>query len=264
MKKKRVLIITIIITIILLCLIALINIIEIEPKGATKKSSKLELFDAPECVKASNICSSEEIYQGLKLKVKVSEDNIKEFYIIGNDNISLTLLSADTVEKNIKFAEKNNLMGPINLLEVLREKTNDWDLIDYMNFFHYIDYINSEDYIPEEIVSNGTVSGYSSFTIYKGKANINFMKLDKDLNTTYNFKRSFRARAVTYEEIHNLEKDGVLPDYLKDKDFWTISSAPGEKSKNAYAVVDGKLVSKNIETKLGILPVIYIDKQLIN
>jgi len=286
MDKRKILII--VFSILIIIVISLLFLYD-DP-AAYKKNYGLENFgdnkvydvnNINNCLIVGNICTDEEVRNGIEVVVSVNDNKQLNFHVIDNDEYTATLLADENIMLS-EWANDNNFYGPINALLNLYNETSSWDRIENNVNFEYEDtsYAVYKSYCVDKTNEkpdyfNCNEIGYESISILEGKATINNNPMEEEKK--YEFKDELIARLITLEEVtkfydENYELPLWLSDNLSDNDaYWTLSSSNDARTnytKGAFAIVraDNKtqFVSANIEKddfyEVGIRPVISIYK----
>ena len=236
-----------------------------------KNDKKVDIIeDGNNCTDEYYLCSSKEINNGEKVDYKVNDKDTYSFYIIDNSSETVTLIMDKNIGKSDWSSDNKN--GPVNVLNKLLELTSSWTNVMDIMYFDYQDYgmINlytSNPYDPSKSIEI-TPGGYDNFTVTEGSG---FIK--RSNGDTYNFNTKFKSRLLSYEEVDNLNYKKALPDWLisnlKDGEgYWLLSSSTKGDNTNtkAYSVVNDKgkvkVVSKSINTSMGIRPIIIVEKSV--
>ena len=247
---KLVIFVVIIILAIILCGVGIFFLIKnIPAKEYVFEKEAKEIKDV-KCLKKGNVCSTEEIFDGIKIKYAVNDKETYEFYLISNDeNTATYIMSDDLSEKNHWSSETINFKGPNDSLYKMNELVSNWRNVPYIESYlyedygyqYYLDVCESKEIEEEEYDCNMT-AGYQRLEINEGKGLLihNFpisiieetpeeerdeLILDWDFDGLL-----LRARSISREEVDSLARNKVglpswLIDHTRDGDFyWTISS----------------------------------------
>ena len=238
-----------------------------------KNDKKVEIVeDGNKCTDEYYLCSSKEINSGEKVAYKVNDKDTYNFYIIDNSSDTVTLI----MDKNIGKSDwsSDNLNGPANALNKLLELTSSWSNVKDIMYYDYQDYgmVNLYTSNPYDATKSIEITpgGYDNFTITEGTGIIK-----KSNGDIYNFNANFKSRLLTYEEVDSLKYKKNLPEWLisnlKDGEgYWLLSSSTKGDSTNtkAYSIINDngkvKVVSKSINTSMGIRPIIIVNKSEFN
>ena len=199
---------------------------------------------------------------GTLMTVKVNNDKTQDFYVINDDSVNITLISASNIGDNntttvawYAGSSGNTSVGPITVLTSLNTVTADWTNID--NIANY-SYTNSG-------------SGYKKVTIVSG---VTTVTNSEDGETT--IEGTSRARLLTYEEAYGLgcrtSTNNNCPDWLYGNmngtnysltpyGYWLLTST--SNVRNAYNLRNTSAIASNSTTDTsgrGIRPVITIKK----
>ena len=270
-----------------------------QPKMYTSLYTAREMGRYP-CLARGNVCSQEDIDKAIKVKLAVNDSQIYDFYLLSNDEETATFILAQNIGKITNWTEEwSNLKGPFSAMIELASATKDWEYIDPITDYTYLDYgnefykeycsldhSNDEDFYYDCTTDINPTRGYNGITIEKGRAhiefNLNYSAEDFDYDytgvTIPNYY--FRARLLTYEDVtKNYSAFEDLPDWFMDNlvnegGYWTASSSTypttqytqgvfGVVNDNGHAMIKElfPLGEKNPQfKKLGIRPVITITK----
>lgn len=281
MKKKNLTIIFI--PIILLLIIGLSSVIffniithnEVIEKKSDKKVRACEI--------ESEKFTLDQIKKGIKIKLAINSNEIYDFYVIDNDDFTVSLILASNLHTLSSFSQTSNMEGPISVLEVTASLTSTWENIEYIPFYLYSDYgLQKINYYEEEYDASKNYDafvknpgGYSTLNITEGQVTITEALTGTEVAKTTTLRTKSRARLITYEELEKLMTNKKLPNWLTNnlndnEGFWTMSTAPNEKSNstNAFAVIKNSsksnLEAKEINSKLLVNPVITISRDLLS
>ena len=248
------------------------------------------------CLKKGSVCSRDDIYHSIKVSFLVNNSQTYEFYLLSNDSDTATFIMSENLVDDVNWHnERINMKGPTNVFRVLSDSTSTWSSIPVISSYEYSDYgqviyenhCSDENYINHEDYdcSRGDFPsrGYKGLKIENGalfiQANLYSSEGVSMMNGTLLNDPLLRARIPTYEEIYDLEEDGVLPDWLMDhlyekEGFWTMSSSTLPSTgyiQGVFAVerVNRKATLMDVYsmnnandyyTHTGIRPVITIEK----
>lgn len=291
MKNKKIIITICILTaiIVLAVIIAVKNVKDNQKNPVTGNENPTE-YAHDKCLEKGNVCEIDQIMQGLLVNYKVNEKKEYDFYVIDNDEETLTLIMNDNIKDNVDWhSEAINMKGPLEALVQLYVNCDDWTNVDVIDDYTYEDFGKkySEDKCAEMTDTTYKCEptlfdsrGYDKIVIGKSDAYVDFNLvpteegeevLEKYDLSIYNL----RARLITVEEIEKLGNPKWLASNLeKDEAFWTASSSTSTNTRysmGAYAVTLGE-ESANIESlyvrnsynseyNTGIRPVIKIAKR---
>ena len=287
-KTQKILTIFIIVlgTILLITIpIYLISYLNTSPKRELKTNK---------CVERGNICTIDDIIEGVEILVQVSNNEEYIFNVISNDENSMTLLMNENIKKETNWhGELINIKGPQTALSELVNYTKDWDKIDVITDYEYIDggkaifeeqcknQTTEEGYDCSEIIYDSR--GYNSIKINNGKIilNTNIVSSipDTEINNIYVLESAnARARLITREEIAAITRGNGYPNWLvsnldEKEGYWTLTSATSIKvnylqgavaiaKKDNKTSIEDLAVMKEYEPKyqIGIRPVIVVNK----
>ena len=266
--------------------------------SANKDSkSKTDLKEAKEvkeyeCTKKGNVCSFNEMYEGVEVNVEVAKGKTYTFSMIANDKDTMTLMLQQNVEVVTDWHnELINMKGPQYALQKLNEAVANWDKLSNIEKYSYEDRGKKdlENYCNSTTIEEGfkcptdesDTRGYKGITIEDGNATFlfNLPKPEDGTNvaTTGSIEAKVKARLITIEEVEEFNVDKGIPKWLteglsKNEGYWTMTSSPSMTTayyQGALAVVnkDNKLSIESLfvegdETfKVGIRPVITIYKK---
>lgn len=280
MKKKNVLIIPIILLIVLL-LSLIIYMVFFSKKAYKPKNVKT--IEEVDFLSSTKVASSTQLVKGVKINVCV-EDNISSedensdsnkspFYVVGNDEVNITLLPVDNLEKS-SWSDVNNLSGPVNAMKKLNELTSSWKNLEVIDSFFYNDYglerlLNTnEEYDPSksDLDFYNSPGGYENISFNQGVCSISSISTEgSSINTIGD---NFKVRLATLEEVKKMKLSSWLIEGLKEGEgYWLLTSSTTGKdhSANAYAVFNesNKAVIKSVsvKTELYLRPVIIVSKE---
>ena len=171
--------------------------------GVVTTSTDLEVDSVETCLTDR---TTDKNYCGLgtAFAIKVKEEEVYKFYVIKDDGNKVTLIMDRNLGDRVAWYEgaKDNSYGPVTALTHLNDQTADWDNIDAIESYEYI---NNED---------GTTHtyGYQKLEITNGAATL----ISQDGNTVSKINGIAKARLLTFEEHQSLTNDNKnIPDYLK-------------------------------------------------
>ncbi|MBQ6840572.1 MAG: hypothetical protein IJO63_00445 [Bacilli bacterium] len=284
MKKTKIIILLILVVLILAFVGWHISKIKRQDAGDN-------IYSNAACLKKGNICTDEQIRNGMLVKYEVNDKDSYDFYVIDNNADTLTLIMNKNIVNNVDWHnELINMKGPIYSLIEIYKNCNDWTNVDILNNYEYADYgkkysdelcAKGEEpsYNCEDLYTN--TRGYNGIIFGENKSYLEFNlpitdEDEEDVVQKFDLTaHKLRARMITIEELEKLQNAEWLVENLKHNEgFWTLSSATVAKtlySKGAYAVVannsQAEIVpvfvksSLNDDYKLGIRPVIVIEKR---
>lgn len=287
--KKKIIIVGIILIIILSLLIIF--------KDRLFKFSKEEVIitkniSEVDCLSINKKCSYEDIKKGILVKYQVSDNEEREFYVIGNSFKDITLISKDNiVEKTDWSSSFINKRGPVLAYEKLKEKTDSWNNVNLIKNFKYDDdgFKNYQDICygdKDELISKITdekakenykkiidsydcnrLNGAGYSTLYIMDGNLTIMSA---LSEKYNLN-GIRARLPYSSEILKYYNDKENSWLNNLSSFWTMTSSTDASTGyylKAWAFIKNnhKLSMEAIDTKMsnyniGLNAVITIDKK---
>ena len=280
MKKKNVLIIPIILLIVLL-LSLIIYMVFFSKKAYKPKNVKT--IEEVDFLSSTKVASSTQLVKGVKINVGVednvssedenSDSNKSPFYVVGNDEVNITLLPVDNLEKS-SWSDVNNLSGPVNAMKKLNELTSSWKNLEVIDSFFYNDYglerlLNTnEEYDPSksDLDFYNSPGGYENISFNQGVSSISSISTEgSSINTIGD---NFKVRLATLEEVKKMKLSSWLIEGLKEGEgYWLLTSSTTGKdhSANAYAVFNesNKAVIKSVsvKTELYLRPVIIVSKE---
>lgn len=246
-----------------------------------------------ECTKKGNICTDEDIYNGLEVAVEVKENVTYRFYMISNTEDNMTLIMANNVNNQEDWHnELINMKGPTKALGTLIERTKAWDNVDDITNFTYEDYglksfienCQNNTTEPDYDCNNGQSEGraYKSVNITKNKVEYiyNMETIDgMEPAESFSYAAKAKARLITLEEVFDIAKDKKIPRWLsvglKDQQgYWTMSSSTAmntQYSAGAFAItntneettIESLYVNNSLNSGylIGLRPVITITKK---
>lgn len=236
-----------------------------------------------ECLKKGNVCTAEELKDGIKVRYKVNKSETYEFYVISNDENQMNLmLDKNIIANHVWGFLVDNTKGPGYSLYKMNDKIKDWTSVPYLDNYTYVDF--GYQYYSDVCVDKtkedkefdcNRYTGYKSIVIKEGDARINYNsqppklaegESEEDLSApTYRdiVEIKLRARMITFEEVLALysEKQKNIPNWLVenvrlDKMYWTMSTVPYAVEgydKSAYTIVNrnGKADIASQEVSIG-------------
>ena len=282
MKKKKMLVVPVILLILVLVAIIVYTVFFSKNNYKPKDAKTIEEVDF---LSSTKVASSSQLVKGVKINVGVennnsSNDNTEQgkaeespYYVVGNDEINITLLPVKNLEKS-SWSDTNNLSGPTIAMKKLSELTSSWSNLEPIDTFFYNDYglerlLNTgSEYDPAEsdLDFYNSPGGYENISINQGVCTISSIGAEgTSVNT---LGESFKVRLATLEEVKKMKLSSWLIEGLKDGEgYWLLTSSTTGKdhSANAYAVFNnsGKAVIKSVsvKTELYLRPVIVVTKE---
>lgn len=283
MKKKNVLIIPIILLIVLF--LSLIVYMVFFSKKAYKPKD-VKTIEEVDFLSSTKVASSTQLANGVKINVDVeesessedtkiedNENSTSQFYVVGNDEVNITLLPVDNLEKST-WSDSNNLSGPVNAMKKLNELTSSWKNLEVIDSFYYNDYglerlLNTgQEYDPakEDLDYYNSPGGYENISFNQGVCSISSIGTEgSSINTIGD---NFKVRLATLEEVKKMKLSSWLIEGLEEGEgYWLLTSSTTGKdhSANAYAVFNesNKAVIKSVsvKTELYLRPVIMVSKE---
>ena len=267
--------------------------------GSKPTKSKAGLKEAKEvkdyeCTKKGNVCSFNEMYEGVEVNVEVAKGKTYTFSMIANDKDTMTLMLQQNIEEEVQWhMELINMKGPQYALQKLNEKVAGWTNIDNITKYSYEDG-GKKDYERicnstereegYECPTNASESRcYNGLNIENGEAKF-FFNLPQEetepgvpISKEGSIEAKVKARLITLEEVEEFNIDKGIPKWLienldKNEAYWTMTSSPSMTTAYyqgaiAIANVDNKLsvesafVDGEDRLKIGIRPVITIYKK---
>ncbi len=256
--------------------------------------SKEDKTSKNECIKKGDICTDEEIYNGVKVSYEVKSGTTKEFYVIANDKDQMTLLAAENISEDVDWhSEMVNVKGPLNATISLVNATKNWKSVPTINNYRHKDtgletFKNTcsgegENKSGYDCYANGVLCrGYNEIIIQEGltifNTNIVYQDPSIPIDNVYEISGTTRARMITIDELLALKKDNKYPSWLienlkEDEGYWTLDSSTASKNnynQGAYALAN-KAGSPSTESlfvqketgdqfTIGIRPVIVVNK----
>lgn len=247
------------------------------------------------CTEKGNICTFDEIFEGVEVLVEVTDGKEYVFNVISNDENTMTLQMNKNLKREVNWhSELTNVKGPQNALETLLTATNKWNNIAVITDYQYTDFgktnyetsCSTSSTEPDYDCSNDyhLSRGYNSLTIKDGVLTINTNMVsvvpDEVISNVYTFSDyQAKVRLITYEEVTSLVKEDAYPDWLISNldeydGYWTLTSATSMKvnySQGATALarlnkttsIENLYVLKEYDASytIGIRPVITIEKK---
>lgn len=282
-KLNKILKIFIIILTIVLVIATPISIYNYSNKNKNVKTNN--------CIKKGNVCTADEIFSGVVVPVEVAKNKSYKFYVIENDENTMTLIMDKNTTKEIEWQfEGINMKGPASAQYEIQKETTNWKNIDIIDNYEYADggRINFE-----ENCKNGTVPptydcstenyknrGYLNLTINEGIARLypNIYSEDETPSTlTVLSSYLARARLITQEEIQKVSNNKGIPKWLvsnlKEKEgYWTMTSSTSKTvgyiggaiaiaKNNNQASMEMLFSNETDDFTIGVRPVITINKK---
>jgi len=237
-----------------------------------------------DCIYKGKLCTKEQIFEGIKVKYKVSDFKKMGFYVINNDENTMTLLASENLLDDVNwYWQLANYLGPHEILDVLFNKTKNWKNVPLLTY-SYND--SGYEYYKNTCVTNNInpdmkeegydcekVGGYKNIVIKDGKA---VMETSADTSHSWD-NQKIRARLITKEEVYDLiaiKGDLKIPWLANTKSFWTMTSATEKNNYydyKAYTVgVNSQntdeinLIAKKVvddDAQIGLRPVITVNKE---
>lgn len=139
------------------------------------------------CVSSKETCDF-----GRSMEIKVSSTEINEFYVVNDDNVTLTLVASKNIGNSntttlpwydSSISKGDNTKGHLTVLNALNILTNDWTNVDYIENYEY----------------NNSGTGYKKLSIVDGNAVIT-----DSSGGNVEVSGKSRARLLTYEEAKAL------------------------------------------------------------
>ena len=244
------------------------------------------------CLKKGEICSDKDIYNSIKVALKVNEKETYDFYLIANDAETATFIMASNIKNEVDWhIEGINFRGPTKAYRELAAATKDWIYIPNIIDFEYNDggniyYHNTCDTIGAQALNLAydcrdniiPARGYQKLEILEDGLYIQMnLPAGSTMDEGIFYEGYYYARLPSYEELRDISLID-LPDWLIDNledhtGYWTMTSSTYPTSNYdtaAYAMVnkDGKPLLLEMATlnevmpkyTIGIRPIITIDK----
>lgn len=281
MKNKKMFIILILY---LVFLSAVVLFVIFNKKARDLKN--VEYFDGI-CLSQGYVCDDEQILDGILISYQVNDKKDYDFYVIDNDEDTLTLIMNKNLVSDVNWHEEFiNMKGPLTALLTLQEYTQDWLRIPVIEDYVYVDYgkkydqdkcIGESDDWYDCNYEKNPYRGYDKVVINDQNSFVD-LNIGDEEDAMQEFPLddlSFRARLITLEEVTKLKNAKWLASNLKDNEaYWTLSSAPTPLttySSGAFAVVKGEETANleglyvintynEVYKKVGLRPVITINK----
>lgn len=294
---KKILIGIIVVLVIFLAIAIPFSILNLNNSEQEKSLTKAKDVKDYECTKKGEVCSFEEMYEGVEVNVEVAKDEIYTFIMIANDRDTMTLMLQQNIEEDVAWhSELINMKGPQLALQTLNEKVAGWTKISFIENYNYTDggkkdldkICNSDTAEPgfkcPEDESDSRC--YNGLSITNGTVTFYF-NLPKDANTEDGVSISTegtilakaKARLITLEEIEEYNTDDGIASWLieglaENEGYWTMTSSPSMTTayyqgaislvnKDGNPSVEATYVAGGQEAnlKVGLRPVITIDKK---
>lgn len=286
MKNKKIIPIVVIILLLIIIPLSFITYLNIKEKQNLKTNK---------CTEKGNICTLDDIFEGVEVLVKVSKNEEYVFNVISNDENTMTLLLNENLKREVDWhKELINIKGPQYILEELLSITKNWSNIDIISNYEYKD--SGKINYDEQCKNNTAEEGYDCSTTYHASRGYNSLVIKdgtvtlntnitptipgEEVDNTYTLTSSkARARLITREEINSITRGNGYPTWfisnLDEKDgYWTLTSATSIKSsysqgavaiarKNKEVSIEDLFVMKGYEPDytIGLRPVIVVNKK---
>ena len=233
-----------------------------------KSKIPVQNIEDVECLKKGNICTAEELQNGIKVRYKVNKNDTYEFYVISNDDKQINLmLDRDIINQHVWGFQLTNTKGPGYSLFIMNDELKEWTNVPYLNYTYvdfgyqyYVDVCVDKTKEDKEFDCSKYV-GYKSFVVKEGDAAVNYNaeppeEEDPKFVTTKILEDvKVRARYITLEEVTSLyiPKKG-LPKWLIEnvrlnRMYWTMSSMP--YANDGYDIKAYTIINRDGKADLG-------------
>lgn len=279
MKNKKNLIIYIILGVLILAgIVAIILIIPKKNKKGNEPDEKFVVKTDADCIYQGKVCNSEDIGQGIPITYQVNDETSLDFYVLSNDETTLTLISKEPVTKSTWSRDPENFAGPEPLLKALYEATKDWNNAKPLKYTY-----KDEGYQRYESLCLDKTEKDSTYDCNFVKDGVGYISLTYDEKgvrylTAYNKVNTIStepayARTITEHDLIELFVYNKEITWLQNiEPAWTATSATDSRSgyyhsgktlKNTDKTSTGLEVSFADDLQeLNVYAVINIDKQI--
>ena len=252
------------------------------------------------CLKKGNVCSADEIIDGIKVRIKVNDKETYDFYLISNDGEEATYIMSENLKTKSNWSgEMINFKGPSEALYKMGVDTSDWKNIPIIEDYTYEDEgialykaICEDKTFEYKDYDCTKYAGYNGLEIKHGKVTLkyNLPPLDGEglpeeieIPTSGSIDGIYlRSRLLTKADYSYLVKKDIGPSWLIDnmkrgEYYWTLSSdvsVGNDYILSAYVIenVDNKaeniteyVMSNNMDPSLEAVgynrPVITLEKK---
>lgn len=211
-----------------------------------------------------------ECEKGTLFTIKVNKDNVYNFYVIDDNGETISLIMDSNIVndefKTLPFAAEND-NTPIYSLEFLNNITSDWNFIDYIDEYNYLDHDNSSFAIDNGLGKYIDNSGNEY--VLNGYFRARFLSVDEaydlgcrniDLITRCNQTRCIRNNECPYWVYKNL---GGELNSLYSFGYWLLGTDFIDEELGTYAMFkEGDYIfsSMHDSSRFGVRPVINIKR----
>lgn len=298
-NSKKILIAFIIVLVVILAIAIPVSIL-MQDKSPKKNNNK-ELkgpkdIKQHECTKKGEVCTFEQMYEGVEVNVEVAEGKTYTFSMIANGRDTMTLMLQENILDDVEWdSEGSNQKGPSTSLYEVNQKVKEWTNIENILSYNYTD----KGKILSETICAASGEhdeyecpkdqydkrGYTGLTITDGEIKLLF-NLPPDRNPEPGFEvlkegiiqTPAKARLITLEEYEEfVTEDGpakwLIENLDKNEGYWTMTSAHKLTTGYNHAAIsiinrDGKPDTEDVPVargnkyfKVGIRPVITVYKK---
>ena len=141
-KLKKVLIVFIVLLVIIIAIAIPFSLLtkDKEPSNGKNKLKGPKDVKTYECTKKGEVCSFEEMYEGVEVNVEVAEGKTYTFSMIANGKDTMTLMLQENILDDIEWHEEGiNMKGPQTLMYELNEIVKEWTKLDDIIQYEYTD-----------------------------------------------------------------------------------------------------------------------------
>ena len=297
-NSKKILIAFIIVLVVILAIAIPVSIL-MQDKSQKKNNKELKGpkdIKQYECTKKGEVCTFEQMYEGVEVNVEVAEGKTYTFSMIANGRDTMTLMLQQNIKDDVEWhAEGINMKGPQTSRYMINEITKDWTKIDHIDNYEYMD----KGKITSDAYCNTTESrtdyecpknqydkrGYNGINITDGKIKLLYNLPPDEIEmpnspvlTETTLKTTGKVRFITLEEYEEfVTEDGpakwLIENLDKNEGYWTMTSAHKLTTGYNHAAIsiinrDGKPDTEDVPVargnkyfKVGIRPVITVYKK---
>lgn len=296
-KFKRALIIFIVVLALIIAIALPYSILSLN-KDDTKTDGLNKAKDVKdyECTKKGQVCSFEEMYEGVEVNVEVAKGEIYTFSMIANDEDTMTLMLQQNIIDDIEWHEEGiNMKGPQTSLYKLNEQLQNWTYIENIKQYSYTDKgkLDTDAFCSTAVeptlyecpTSEYDTRGYNGITITDGEIKLLYnlppdeiVIPDAVILTEGTIRTTGKVRFITLEEYETFVTDDgpakwLIEDLETNEGYWTMTTSPiltTGYNQGAYAIINRNsepdtenvpVARGNEYFKVGLRPVITVDKK---